>query len=257
MSTPIRVLIVDDESLGRERIRQLLQDQPDVEIIGECENGMEAIRAIESLSPDLVYLDVMMPELDGIGVLNALGPARAPEVIFTTAHSDYMERAFESHALDYLRKPFRESRFRESLHHAMQRIRARRGLPLENDPRVRALLADLAGERMGTRLKIAERDGELRFIEADEVYFLEAEQNQVRVHTGGGPVTWRTTLTEADRVLDPTIFLRVHRSYIVNTTHIRRVSRIGKGEYFLELANGRKIGTGRSYREAVESFMNR
>src|SRR5687767_122237 len=131
MLRSIRALIVDDESLGRERIRQLLEDHKDVEVISECENGVEAVQAIERLSPDLVFLDVQMPELDGVGVLNMLGLTRVPEVIFTTAHLEYMESAFEAHAIDYIRKPYREARFRDALHHARQRINARRALPSE------------------------------------------------------------------------------------------------------------------------------
>src|SRR5690606_31156239 len=136
-----------DETLGRERMRQLLGDHLDVEVVGECENGLQAVDAIEQTSPDLVFLDVQMPELDGVGVLNKLGEDRVPEVIFTTAHAEYMERAFEVHAIDYLRKPFRDSRFEDALHHARQRIQARRTIPTEVDQRLRAFLADMAGQR--------------------------------------------------------------------------------------------------------------
>lgn len=256
MSRAIRVLIVDDELLGRERIRQLLNDQTDVEIVGECENGIQAVQAIEQLSPDLVYLDVQMPELDGVGVLNMLGPERVPEVIFTTAHVEYMERAFEAHAIDFLRKPYREARFQDALHHAKQRIQARRALPPEDDPRIRAFLAHIARDSTADRLKIVEKSGEIRIVPAEEVAFLEADEDYVQVHTRKETISWRTTLARAGESLDPKIFLRVHRSFIVNTTCVRKVSRIGKGEYFLELEGGRKVGTGRSYREAVEAFLD-
>ena len=255
MSRLIRALIVDDESLGRERVRRLLEDQGDVEVVGECENGVEAVRAIEEFSPDLVFLDVQMPELDGVGVLNMLGDDRVPEVIFTTAHAEYMERAFEAHAIDYLRKPFRDSRFADALHHARQRIQARRALPPEVDPRMRAFLAEVAAERSGKRLRIQEKNGEYRFLAPAEVFFLEADKDYVQVHTEKEKITWRTTLSEAGRGLDP-VFLRVHRSYIVNTSRVKKVRRLGKGEYFLEMENGRTVGTGRSYREIVEAFVN-
>jgi two-component system, LytTR family, response regulator len=173
------------------------------------------------------------------------------------AHLEYMERAFEAHALDYVRKPFRESRFRDALHHARRRIAARRALPPESDPRIRAFLADLGGERSESRLKVSERSGELRLIPAEEVLCLEADEDYVHVHTGKESIMWRTTLTRAGEGLDPNVFLRVHRSYIVNTGRIRKVSRLGKGEYSIELESGRKVGTGRSYREAVEAFMSR
>src|SRR5690606_17094628 len=119
-------------------------------------------KAVQDLSPDLVFLDVQMPELDGVGVLNTLGADRVPEVIFTTAHLEYMERAFEAHAIDFLRKPFREARFIDALNHAKQRIHAKRALPPANDPRIRAFLAHVAGDRSLARLKIAEKSGELR-----------------------------------------------------------------------------------------------
>ncbi len=257
MSAPIRVLIVDDEALGRERIRQLLDQEADIEIVAECDDGIQAVQAIERLRPDLVFLDVQMPKLDGLDVLKRFGPNRAPEVIFTTAHLEYMERAFETHALDYLRKPFPESRFRDALRHARQRIADRRRTPEGSDFRIRALLAELAGDRPSERLRIVERTGELRFIPADEVLWLEASEDLVLAHTRKETITWRTTLNRAAEALDPGIFLRVHRSIIVNTTRIRKVSRIGKGEYFLELEGGRKVGTGRTYREAVEAFLNR
>src|SRR5690606_38320782 len=154
MSRSIRALIVDDEALGRERVRQLLGDHVDVEVVGECENGIEAVHAIEQLNPDLVFLDVQMPELDGIGVLNRLGLDRVPQVIFTTAHVEYMEDAFEAHAIDYLRKPFRGSRFQDALQHARQRIHARWSLPPREDPRIREFLAEIATSRSESRLRI-------------------------------------------------------------------------------------------------------
>ena len=257
MTRPIRVLIVDDESLGRERIRQLLADHADVIVIGECENGLQAVKAIEELSPDLLFLDVQMPELDGVGVLNTLGAGRVPEVIFTTAHLEYMERAFEAHAIDFLRKPFRESRFQDALDHAKQRIHARRALPPEEDPRIRGFLADMGADRTTARLKVVEKTGEVRLIPPADVLWLEADEDYVQVHTGKETISWRTTLSHAGAGLDPHVFLRVHRSHIVNTERVRKVSRLGKGEYFLELENGKKVGTGRTYREAVEGFLNR
>lgn len=256
MSRPIQALIVDDEALGRERIRQLLEEDTDVEIVGECENGIEAVEGIERLIPDLVFLDVEMPELDGIGVLRMLGTERVPEVIFTTAHAEYMEYAFEAHAIDFLRKPFRSSRFQDALNHAKQRIQAGRALPPADDHRIRELLAELAVDRPNAKLRIPEKSGEYRLLRVEEVFCLEADEDYVQVHTSEGRITWRTTLTKAGETLDPSVFLRVHRSYIVNTDRVRKVSRLGKGEYFLELENGKTVGTGRSYREDVEAFVN-
>src|SRR5690606_40235996 len=142
----------------------LREDNVEVEVVGECENGLQAVEAIGRLSPELVFLDVQMPELDGVGVLNTLGSERVPEVIFTTAHVEYMERAFEAHAIDFLRKPYREARFQDALQHAKQRIHARRALPPEEDPRIRAFLAHVAADRSAARLKIAEKSGEFRLL---------------------------------------------------------------------------------------------
>ena len=135
--------------------------------------------------------------------------------------------------------------------------RSRRALPSAGDGRLQAFLAEITAERAKARLKIVERSGELRLLHADEVFCLEADEDYVKVHTGKETVTWRTTLAHASESLDPGVFLRVHRSYIVNTGRVRKVTRIGKGEYFFELENGRKVGTGRTYREAVEAFINR
>src|SRR5690606_12279106 len=173
----------------------------------------------------------------------------------TTAHAEYMERAFEAHAIDYLRKPYRDSRFEDALPHARQRIQDRRAIPPEFDPRMRAFLSEMTADRSEKRIRVQEKNGEYRFFWPTEVLYMEADKDYVQVYTRKEKITWRTTLAEAGKGLDP-VFLRVHRSCIVNTRHVKRVSRLGKGEYFLVMENGDKVGTGRSYRETVEAFVN-
>lgn len=255
MSMPIRTVVADDELLGRERIRQLLEDHVDVEIVAECEDGLEAVRAVEKFAPDLLFLDVEMPELDGVGVLNALGPERVPEVIFTTAHAEYMERAFEVHAIDYLRKPFREARFREALHHAKRRILAKRAVSARGEMQSPDGASDTSAVGGGIRLKIPEKNGGVRLVPAADVFCLEADADYVQVHTRKETFSWRATLARASEALDPATFLRVHRSFVVNTRRVTRAIPMGKGEFMLELENGKKVGTGRSYRDAVEAFV--
>jgi two-component system LytT family response regulator len=259
MSTPIRVLIVDDEALSRERIRLLLDGAENVQVIGECSNGIEAVEAIEATSPDLVFLDVRMPELNGLNVVEALDCERYPQVVFVTAYDTYMERAFEVHALDYLRKPFTDARFHHALSHARQRIAEQRGY----EDAYRGILSILGNLRQSAdsgsaRVFVRNREtGVYRVVPTVEIDWIEAHERMVRVHTGKHTLLWSKTLAEVERVLDPHIFLRVHRSWIVNSERIRTVEPLWKGEYMLQLANGKSLGTGRTYRAVIEAFLNR
>lgn len=260
MLEPIRVLVVDDEPLGRERVRELLAKERDVELIGECSNGLQAVEAIESTSPDVVFLDVKMPELDGIGVVDALGPERCPHVVFVTAYDKYMERAFEVHAIDFLRKPYVDERFHAALRYARQRVEERRGRDAGTDANFFSRLEEIFqhSERRTDRLVIREKEsGEYRVIRTKDVEWIEAGEGHVRVHVGKTVHLWRKTLAEVEHRLDPKVFLRIHRSYIVNSLRIQRVSPMWKGEYTVVLESGKKLGTGRSYRGVVEAFVGR
>jgi two-component system LytT family response regulator len=259
MSKPIRALIVDDEALSRERIRTLLARTDDVEVIGECANGVEAVEAIESESPDLVFLDVRMPELNGLAVVEAIDGKRCPQVVFVTAYDIYMERAFEVHALDYLRKPFTDARFFDTLAHARRRIEEQRGYE-DTYNRVLSMLGELRqrADRGSDRVVIRDREkGLYRVIRTQDVDWIDAHEKQVRVHVGKATYLWHKTLAEAERLLDPMVFLRVHRSFIVNSARIRTVEPLWKGEYVVTLESGKSIGTGRTYRAVIESFLNR
>jgi two-component system LytT family response regulator len=258
MHEPLRVLIVDDEPLSRERIGGLLARSDGVELVGECADGVEALGAIEADAPDVVFLDVRMPRLDGLGVVEAIEPRRCPQIVFVTAYDLYMERAFEVHALDYLRKPFTDARFFAALEHARRRVEERRGFE-EARATVLSILSTIReadGGRRPERLVIQEvARGPFRVVRTREIECVRAHEKQVRVHVGKDAFVWRVTLTQAERTLDPATFLRVHRSIIVNSARIRMAEPLWKGEYVLRLESGRAVETGRSYRAAVERFL--
>ena len=254
----IRVLVVDDESLSRERVRSLLAKSEKVEVIGECANGLEAISAIEAHSPELVFLDVEMPELNGLAVVEAIDPDRCPQVVFVTAHDQYLQRAFEVHAVDYLCKPFTDARFDDALRHACQRVEERLGYA-QTHHSVLSLLADLrqrpdAGQ---DRLVVHEKErGVYQVVRTGDIDWIEARDGGVLVHVGKEAYPSRHTLTEVEARLDPCVFLRIHRSLIVNRMRISTVKPLWKGEYLVTLSSGRSLGTGRTYRGAVEAFLS-
>lgn len=265
-TTPITVLIADDEHLARDRLRVLLSGEPDVQLVGECSNGLETLAAITALRPELVFLDVQMPDLDGLGVIAALGADETPEIIFVTAHSAYMERAFEIHAVDYLRKPYLNARFSSALAHARRRIyagRAELSAPSESAPvappssRYGPVLASLRDIDTDPRVALQDgRTGTWHIVSRDEIDWIGAEGSaRVLVHIGKESYLWRKTLAELEHTLDPRVFLRMHRSYIVNTGRIRQVKPLLKGEFAIVLADGTMLDTGRTYREAVENFL--
>jgi two-component system LytT family response regulator len=266
-SVPITVLVVDDEHLARERLRVLLGGEPQVQLIGQCENGVEAVAAITSEKPELVFLDVQMPDVDGLGVIAALGEEETPEIIFVTAHNAYMERAFELHAVDYLRKPYTNARFASALAHARKRIHARRvergaiADATESVPRptsrYRPILAALHEVNDDLHLALQDpRTGIWDIVRPSDIELISADgSSRVLVHAGEGSYTWRRTLTAVAETLDPRVFMRVHRSHIVNANHIRQVKSLPKGEFMIHLRSGRKMDTGRTYRGVIEQFL--
>jgi two-component system LytT family response regulator len=250
----IRVLIVDDESLARDRTRQLLGEEPDVEIVGECASGPEAVAAIERTGPDLVLLDVQMPGMDGFAVLARVSPGRLPAVIFVTAHDEHALEAFQVHALDYLLKPFDGERLRGSLERARERIRSTP--PQAFQRRILAMLADLKprGRRRPVDRIVLRSGGRLSFLKSDEVDWIEGEGNYLRVHAGKKSYLLRETLSDIEARLDPARFVRIHKSTIVNTERIREIQPLFNGAHSVLLQDGTRLTWSRGYREQLRAL---
>jgi two-component system LytT family response regulator len=245
----IRTLIVDDEPLGRERIRTLLSDDANIEVVGECSDGKQAVAAIERTGPDLVYLDVQMPEMDGFAVLDAIAGERMPAIIFVTAYDRYAVKAFEVHALDYLLKSFDRERFQAALRRAKEQIRgSREGLWNE---RLTGLVEDLqARQKRLTRLVIRSA-GRIFLLRVEELDWLEAADNYVRIHAGRESHLVRETLQSLEGRLDPSKFLRIHRSTLVNLDRIQELQPLFHGDYVVKLLDGTELSLSRSYRERL------
>lgn len=259
----LRTLIVDDEPLARDGIRMHLAGEPDVEIVGEAADGVQAVEAIRALRPDLVFLDVQMPEVDGLQVVERIGAARMPAVIFATAYHQHAVRAFELHAVDYLLKPVTEERIRAAMNRARLRL-ATRGEE-ELTARLEALLEDLralharAGEapepapaprKYAAWISVAGRNS-TQLVRVEDVDWFEAEGNYVRLHVGKVTHLIRSTLRAMGEQLDPSTFIRIHRSTIVNVNRIREIQPWFGGDYIALLHDGRQLRVSRSHREQL------
>lgn len=250
----IRTLIVDDEPLARERIRKLLQDEPEVEVIGECDNGASAVEMITDKQPDLVFLDVQMPELDGFGVLEQIKGGRMPAVIFVTAHDTFALQAFEVHAVDYLLKPFDRERFKKALDRAIETIKRRQTDELSH--RLTALLAEVKPETRIDRLAIKSA-GRVIFLRLDEIDWIEAADNYVNLHVGNESHLHRETMTAMEERLKGGKFMRISRSTIVNVDRIKELQPLFHGEYSVILRNGTRLTLSRGYREKLDGLLGR
>jgi two-component system LytT family response regulator len=249
----IRCLIVDDEPLGRDRIATLLQAVPDAEVVGECETGTSAMQAIQELTPDLLFLDVQMPEVDGFGVLASIPAAITPAVIFVTAYDQYAIRAFEVHAQDYLLKPFDPDRFYAAFQHAAERIRADRSNG--TNARLVALLEDIERDRPRRARVPIRTGGRVFFLPVEEIDWVEAADNYVKIHAQGDTHVVRQTLQRMEETLSPSMFVRIHRSTIVNVARIREVQPWFGGEHLVQLHDGTRLHTSRRYRGRLEALL--
>jgi two-component system LytT family response regulator len=247
----IRAIIVDDEPLARERIRVLLREEEDVEIIGECANGTEGVEQIGRQNPDLLFLDVQMPEMDGFEVLQNVSYENLPVVIFTTAFDRHAVRAFDAHALDYLLKPFKPARFKEAVQRARDHIASK-----EAGVTARGLLAMLAERPTTTQLtRIAVKtDEKVLFVAVSDIDSIESAGNYVVAHVGKENHILRDTLTNLEAKLPPAKFLRISRSAIVNLERVKEMQPMFRGESVVILKNGRAIPTTRSLREIQEKM---
>jgi two-component system, LytTR family, response regulator len=253
--TQIRVLIADDELLARKFIRRLLKHDSEAEIVAECSNGQEAAAMIRQQKPDLVFLDIQMPEMDGFAVLDAVGLARLPEIIFTTAYESYAIRAFELHALDYLLKPFDQVRFKAAMKHAKERLLAQ---PAEQGRlQIGTLLESIKAQQQHLERVIIKADGRITFLNTGEIDWIEADDKYVHLHTAKGTRMVRQTLSAMEAELDPAKFARIHRSAIVNIERIKELQPLFNGEHSLHLDNGTKLTLSRSYKDKLFERLGR
>lgn len=263
----IRVLIADDEPLARRGIRQLLEGHTDMTVAGECRNGRETLRALHTLQPDLVFLDVQMPQLDGFAVLRAFGTERMPAVVFVTAYDEFAVRAFEAHALDYLVKPVSEARFAEAMRHVRERLRSTQALELAQ--KLEALLASHEGTtgraadglglrtpRPAGRLVVPTANGDV-VLDANEIDWIQAEDYYAAIHALGKRHLIRESLASLEERLDAQSFVRVHRSAIVRLDRVRELRSTGLGEWVVVLRDGTRVPVSRRRREQVAEAIRR
>jgi len=245
----IRAVIVDDEPLARERLRTLLGEQGDVDVVAECGDGREAIRAVAAHSPDLLFLDVRMPGTDGFGVIDAIGEERVPAVVFVTAYGEHALRAFEVRGLDYLLKPFDRERFAKTMERVRQHL-ARRG-SAELRTQLLELIDGLRQEPRHPERFVVKTGGRVFFVGADEIDWVEADGNYVRLHVGSAAHLLRETMAHLEERLDPSRFVRVHRSSIVNLERVKEMQPWFNGEYVVILKDGTRVVMSRGYRQKL------
>lgn len=257
MLEKIRTLIVDDEPLARRNLRVLLDKDPQIEILDECRNGREAVKAINALSPDLIFLDIQMPELDGFDVLARVGPEQIHAIIFVTAFDQYALKAFEVHALDYLLKPFDDERFAFALRRAKSQIEAReinrvskRLLALLEE---RESLADSFAEKTYLTRLMIKASGRVVLLKVNEIDFIEADGNYAKLHVGRKAHLLREKMHDLEGRFDPAKFVRIHRSIIVNLDRIKELHPHFNGDYIVVLEDGRQLRLSRTRRENLEA----
>lgn len=271
MSRKIRAIIVDDESLAREALRLMLKDDPEMELIAECRNGREAVQAIRQLSPDLVFIDIQMPETDGFQVIEEIGVKNMPVTIFVTAYDKHALRAFAAHALDYLLKPFDHDRFDGALQRAKTLIR-RQELGVMNE-NLFALLKDvksLAGASSETSNNktgdidhkepisrvVIKSGGRIYFLKVEEIDWVEGAGDYLSLHSDSQTHLIRETMGNFHAKLDPKKFLRIHRSTIVNVERVKDIRPLFKGEYVITLTSGKRLKSSRGYRHELQALLD-
>ena len=253
--TRIRTLVVDDEPIARERVLALLGDEPDIDVIGECASGVEAVCEIEQKAPDLVFLDVQMPEMDGFAVARAINPGRLPALVFVTAFDQYAVQAFEVHALDYLLKPFSARRFKSALSHAREQLAQRQATTLGR--RLLEVLPDLQKRDPAPDRLVVKSSGRVYFVRIADIDWCEAAGNYVSLHVGTHSHLIRDTMSRLESQVDPRRFVRIHRSTIVNVDRIQELRSSLTGEHTVVLRDGTRLTLSRGYRDALQARLGR
>lgn len=246
MNERIRALLVDDEPLARQKLRTLLASETDIKVVGECDNGVAAVEMVLRLHPDLIFLDIQMPGLDGFETLEAFGPDWVGAVIFVTAHDKHAIQAFEVHALDYVLKPFDRKRFQHAL------ARARRHIELNRTGQVNRQLLSLLEERKEQKRIVVRNAGHILIVRCEEIDWVGAEGNYVNLHVGNNSYLHRETVSKMEARLDRRIFARIHRSTIVNVERIKKLRPLFHGDYEVTLTSGARLNLSRSYRAQLE-----
>jgi two-component system, LytTR family, response regulator len=271
MTTKIRTLVVDDEPVARARVLALLRNEADIEVVGECSTAPQALSVIESAAPDLVFLDVQMPQMDGFALARTLGQDM-PAVVFVTAYDEYALQAFEIHALDYLLKPFSAERFKSALTHARQHIAKRQAttvgrqlmalLPELQRPSADGAARSTAGRGNGEHGDRRDRlviksSGRIYFVRIQDIDWCEAAGNYVRLHIGPQTHLVRGTMAHLESQLDAAQFVRIHRSTIVNVDRIHELRSSFNGEYIITLNDKTRLTLSRGYREGLQAKLGK
>ncbi len=248
----IHAVVADDELLARQKLRQLLREESGVDVVGESASAAETIELVRVAQPDLLFLDIRMPGMDGFDVVGALSAEpgiNLPRIIFTTAYDSYALRAFEIHAVDYLLKPFTLERLHSALETARQQLQTTKQTPARDDA------AQSNGDRYTKRIVFKSR-GRILFLAVSDIRWIAAEENYVRICTQSETHLLRETMSRIEERLDPRVFLRVHRSSIVNLQYVKEVRTDEDGEFVVVLANGQKVTMSRSYRSRIQGWLH-
>lgn len=254
MADKIKVLIVDDEPLARRGIRGLLEKETDFEIVGECKNGREAVSAIEQLAPELVFLDINMPLLDGFAFIEKIGAEHLPVIVFVTAYDEHAIRAFEAGAIDYVLKPIDEERFQKTL----ERVRRRRLTPEENslEQKLTDLINNLKPKDEDFLKRLAVKENErIRFLDVEEIVWIGSQGNYIEIHVQNKKHLLRETMDGIEAKLDPQEFVRIRRSAIVRIKRIKELRPMFNGEHELILTNGIQLSSSRRYRRNLDFLL--
>lgn len=251
----IRTLIVDDEPLARERLRKLIEAEGDLEVIQECGDGVEAVEAIETRQPDLVFLDIQMPELDGFGVLEQVAVSQLPVVVFVTAYSQHAIRAFEVHALDYLLKPFTRDRFKQAITRVRSHLEQRQTGELNR--KLSALLEEMRPDPKAPARLAVKADGRVLLLKVEDVDWVEGADNYVNLHIGKSSYLLRETMGAIEKRLESHHFIRVSRSAIVNLDRIKELQPMFHGDYAVILRDGTRLSLSRTHRDKLQTLLGR